>query len=115
MAERPYNEDNLTWSCYTASATNEVFTNKHAKTDPIIKTKRYKFKRANWIKSHKRAEGETDLETFFILTMLKMRLSKVSGKQIIQHTEELILEGYKQRHPPIIAGLVMLFRFQKRI
>ena len=31
-----------------------------------------------------------------ILTMLKMRLSKVSGKQIIQHTGELILEGYIQ-------------------
>ena len=45
---------------------NDVFTNRHAKekTVPIIKTKRDKFKRTNWIESHKRAEDETDLETF---------------------------------------------------
>ena len=64
MAERPDNEENLKWSCYTESDNNEVFTNRHAKTVPIIKTKRDKFKRTNWIKRHKRAEGETDLETF---------------------------------------------------
>ena len=74
------NEENLKWSCYTKSDNTDVFT--------CIKEQRVK---QIW-------------KLLSILTMLKMRLSKVSGKQIIQHTVELILEGYKQWHPPIIQG-----------
>ena len=75
----------------------DVFTNRHGKTVPIVKTKRDKFKRTIWIKSLKRAEGETDLETFVYFDNVEIEAEQ--GVRETNHTTHRAInsEGIQTR------------------